>query len=157
MLLSEVLTNNNILTCKSTNRWDLIEEVIEKAVENKEIIPEDKETIKDILTEREKSMSTGIGNEVAIPHCISAKINKIIALMAVNDKGIEFDAIDNKKVKIAIFLLVPQNKLSQYIKILANIAKIMNDAELRTRILRLKKVASILKIIKEYEAQKNKS
>jgi len=155
MFLSEVLQKNNIIiNCQSSNRWDLIDEVLNLAVKNKDILAEDKETVKNILVERERTMSTGIGNEVAIPHCKTVKVDKIMAYMAINKKGMNFEAIDNKLVKIAIFLLVPQNKLAQYIKILANIAKIMNREDLRAKILSFKTVTSIIKTTKEFEELK---
>jgi mannitol/fructose-specific phosphotransferase system IIA component (Ntr-type) len=53
--------------------------------------------------------------------------------MAICSKGIDFDAIDNEPVKIVILLITPKDKLSQHIKTLANIAKMMGDADLREK------------------------
>ena len=70
MSLLENLKKNNILVKSSAkNRWEIIDEMVDVAVRNKEITSEDSQIIKNALTEREKSMSTGIGNGVAIPHC----------------------------------------------------------------------------------------
>lgn len=73
-------------------------------------------------------MSTGIGNGVAILHCSSSKVNNIITVMALTPKGLNFEAIDNEPVKIVILLIVPKDKLTQHIKTLANIAKMMTDS-----------------------------
>ncbi len=70
--------------------------------------------------------------------------------MALTPKGLNFESIDNEPVKIVILLIVPKDKLSQHIKTLANIAKMMSDAELRKNILELKTADSILKTLKNY-------
>jgi len=151
MSLLENLKKNNILVKSSAkNRWEIIEEMVDVAVRNREIPSEDSENIKNALIEREKSMSTGIGNGVAIPHCSTSKVSNIITVMALIPKGINFDSIDNEPVKIVILLIVPKDKLTQHIKTLANIAKMMSDADLREKILALKSADSIIKTLKSY-------
>jgi len=151
MSLLENLKKNNILVNPNAkNRWEIIEEMVELAVKNKEISHDDAETVKNALIEREKSMSTGIGNGVAIPHCSTSKVNSIITVMALTPKGLNFEAIDNEPVKIIILLIVPKDKLTQHIKTLANIAKMMSDAELRKKLLELKTSDSIIKTLKNY-------
>ena len=106
------------------------------------------------LIEREKSMSTGIGKGVAIPHCTVTHVDEIVVLMATNGKGINFDAIDSLPVKIVIMLLVPKSKLTQHIKTLANIAKVMSDDSFKDRILSFAKADELLDFIKTYEKEK---
>ncbi len=157
MVLSNNLKKSDILTnCKAKDRWDLIDTMLDQAVKNKYVNPDDRETIRKSLFDREKSMSTGIGKGVAIPHCTNAKVDDVIVIMSICNKGINFDAIDNLPVQIAILLIVPKNKLTQHIKTLANIAKIMNDNELREEIISAKTAVSILKIIKQYENPQKK-
>jgi fructose-specific phosphotransferase system IIA component len=155
MLISEYLkTENIILGAKSKVRWDLIGEMLERALENGEIKPEDRETIKKALIEREKSMSTGIGKGIAIPHCTSAKVEEAIVVLAVCGNGIDFDAIDSEPVRIAILLLVPKNKLAQHIKTLANIAKLMSISELRQELLLATAPDKVIEAIRKYESIK---
>lgn len=155
MVLVDSLKKNSIIVkAKSKNRWELIDEMIDLAVKNKQINKEDLESVKTALVEREKSMSTGIGNGVAIPHCTTSRVNDIVAVMAISPKGIDFDSIDNNPVRIAILLLVPKNKLTQHIKTLANIAKVMSDEKLRNSILEMKSPESILKTIKKLKTGK---
>jgi mannitol/fructose-specific phosphotransferase system IIA component (Ntr-type) len=152
MELSDNLKKSNILLKpKSTNRWELIGEMVDYASKNKDIDLSESDEIKKSLIEREKSMSTGIGNGVAIPHCTTLKVQDIIFILAIIPRGMDFDAIDNLPVKIVILLLVPKNKLTQHIKTLANIAKLMSIDELRNTLLTLKTPESIIKTIKDYE------
>jgi len=154
VLVDSLKKNSIIIKAKSKNRWELIDEMIDLAVKNKQINKEDLDSVKVALVEREKSMSTGIGNGVAIPHCTTSRVNDIVAVMAISQKGIDFDSIDNNPVRIAILLLVPKNKLTQHIKTLANIAKVMSDEKLRNSILEMKTPESILKTIKKLKTGK---
>ena len=149
-LLDNLKKNNILIKPDAKNRWEIISEMVELAAKNKDISPDDLEPITSSLIEREKSMSTGIGNGVAIPHCSTAKVTEIVTVMAITPKGINFESIDNEPVKIIILLLVPKDKLTQHIKTLANIAKMMNDPELREKILSMKTPDSILKTLKSY-------
>ena len=107
MSLLDSLKKNNILVKPlAKTRWDIIGEMIDLAVKNKDVQAEDSELIKSALIEREKSMSTGIGNGVAIPHCSTAKVNNIIAVMALTPRGLNFDSIDNEPVKIVIIIII---------------------------------------------------
>jgi fructose-specific phosphotransferase system IIA component len=152
MDLSDNLKKNNLFTKpRSTNRWDLINEMVDLAVKNKEIKEADSAEIKKALVEREKSMSTGIGNGVAIPHCSTPMVDDIVLLMSLIAKGIDFDASDSQPVKIVIMLLVPKNKLTQHIKTLANIAKLMSNEALREKLLALKTPENIIKTIRDFE------
>lgn len=155
MELSEHLKKQNILLkTASTNRWELIEEMVDLAVKNKEVDPKDSDEVKKALVEREKSMSTGIGNGVAIPHCTTLRVKDTVLILAVVHRGMDFDSIDDQPVKITILLLVPKNKLTQHIKTLANIAKLMSNQGLRDKIIKLKSAESIIDAIREAEHTK---
>ena len=149
-LLDNLKKNNILLKPKAKNRWEIITEMAELAARNRDISQSDLDCITGLLIEREKSMSTGIGNGVAIPHCSTEKVKELVTVLAVTPKGINFESIDNEPVKIIILLIVPKEKLTQHIKTLANIAKMMNDAELREKILSLKTPDSIIKMLKSY-------
>ncbi|OHD69190.1 MAG: hypothetical protein A2W19_06275 [Spirochaetes bacterium RBG_16_49_21] len=145
---------NLLLKPRSANRWELINEMVDLAVKNKEINESDSEEIKKSLIEREKSMSTAIGKGVAIPHCSTSKVADIAVLMSIVPKGIDFNASDGQPVKVAIMLLVPKNKLTQHIKTLANIAKLMSNEMLRDKLLTLKTPEKIIQTIKDFENPK---
>lgn len=156
MVLTDYLNKKTILFNPSVkDRWELIESMLDVAIKNKAVKQEYRDTIKKTLFEREKSMSTGIGKGVAIPHCSCPYVDDVVMIMALSKKGINFDSIDNMPVHIAILLIVPKDKISQHIKTLANIAKLMSDDSLRDALSSAKDAQDILKILKEYE-QKGK-
>lgn len=152
MIFSENLHKDNILLSpKAKSRWDLISEMLDMLVKNGALNGADSETVRKALIEREKSMSTGIGKGVAIPHCASDRTGELIIALAICKNGIDFDSIDGLPVNIAIMLIVPQKKISQHIKTLANIAKIMNDESLRQKLVKTKSSETVIELIKNAE------
>ncbi len=91
MILSKSLKKNNIIIkAESTNRWDLIEEMLDLAIKNNDVKKENRDTLKNALFDREKSMSTGIGRGVAIPHCTTDAVEDIVIVLALCEKRNRF-------------------------------------------------------------------
>ena len=64
----------------------------------------DMEQIYQAVLAREKVMTTGVGNAIAIPHCKSTMCSQFVIALGISTQGIDFNAVDNKKVNF-IFLL----------------------------------------------------
>jgi fructose-specific phosphotransferase system IIA component len=152
MLLSQFINKINIIIdSKSLNKWDIIDEMLQTAEYNNQISSQDFQTIKKQIIQREKSMSTGIGYGVALPHCATNVIQELIIILCLNHKGIDFNSIDNKPVHIIYLILIPQKKLKQYIKILAKIAQLMSNSSLRKKLQNAKTPQIIINSIHDAE------
>lgn len=155
MILTENLNPANILLkSEAKTRWDIIHDLVDIAVKSGQIDKKNEQEISAALVEREKSMSTGIGKGVAIPHCSISSITDVVIMLGTHEKGINFDAIDSLPVKIVIVLLVPKNKLTQHIKTLANIAKIMSDDKFKDGLLSISDPEAAYAYIRDYEIVK---
>lgn len=95
------------------------------------------------LKDRERSMSTGVGSGVAIPHCSSPHIHKLCMYMAVLTEAIEFQSIDDIPVRIVVLILFPQQKYERYVELLSYIARILNNSQTREEILKAAKPAEV--------------
>ncbi len=102
-----------------------------------------------ILMEREKLGSTGIGEGVAIPHGKLHDIQQFICSFGRSKKGIDFDAIDGKPVHLVFLLLAPENSAGTHLKALAKISKILKDPTFREQLLEQQGAEEIYRIIKE--------
>lgn len=155
MIFTENLNPSNILLgSEAKTRWDIIKDLVALAVKTGQIDGKNEQEVTTALIDREKSMSTGIGKGVAIPHCSINTIDDVVIMLATHDKGINFDAIDSLPVKIVIVLLVPKNKLTQHIKTLANIAKIMSDDSFKEGLLSISNPDDAYAYIRDYESGK---
>ncbi len=74
------------------------------------------------LIERERLGSTGIGHGVALPHGRLPDCQEPIGIFISLTEGIDFDAIDQKPVKLLFALLVPENSTQEHLQILARLA-----------------------------------
>lgn len=153
MHLSDYVTSDLVIKIEE----DLSkEEVLKLMVDtlNKKGLIKDKDEALNALLEREKLGSTGIGDEIAIPHAKLTGIDNVIILIAVSNKGIEFDAVDNKKVKIFFLVLASTNKLHLHLKTLARISRLIKATDFKKRVLSENYDNNkILEILNEEEAK----
>lgn len=75
------------------------------------------------LLSRERLGSTGIGNGVAVPHAPVAGLVEPFAALVILKKPIDFEAVDDLPVDIVFLLLSSPEGTSEYLKILAAVAR----------------------------------
>lgn len=136
MELHELIKKENIQIFEEPppDKIRLLKDLLECCVANSEL-RKLKDTIWETLLEREKSMSTGIGLGVAIPHCSTKHVSEVHGILALLKHGIDFQAVDEQPVRIIVLLLMPKDKFDKHIKTLASIARLFNNEDFRQRIL----------------------
>jgi PTS system nitrogen regulatory IIA component len=90
--------------------------------------------VTDSLFARERLGSTGLGHGVAIPHGRIKGLKTPMAAAFQLAQPIGFDAPDEQPVNLLIFLLVPEAATQKHLEILSEIAELLSDADLRTRL-----------------------
>ena len=86
-----------------------------------------KDTIFDKLYEREKLGTTAFGQGIAIPHARIPQIKSPKILFMKLSEGIDFDAIDKKKVDLIFSLIVPDTKDDFHLEILSKVASLVDN------------------------------
>lgn len=89
------------------------------------------EKIAEVLAERERLASTGVGSGVAIPHGRVAGLPGVRCVLGIHRSGVDFQAIDGEPVHLIIGVLAPDGQASQHLKVLARISRLFRSAELR--------------------------
>ncbi len=104
----------------------------------------------EMLERRESLGSTGIGKGVAIPHGRSLAVVQLRVMFARSLKGIEFDAVDGKPVKL-FFLIVapPQDKGNEYLPLLGKIAELVQERKARDRLLKVEEFDQLRTVLEE--------
>ncbi len=87
------------------------------------------------LLEREEQGSTGIGNQLAIPHCQVPGLKEFVIAMATSARGVDFDAIDGKKARLFFMILAPEGEAASHLKVLAHISRTLSLPGVRPEIL----------------------
>lgn len=83
-----------------------------------------------MLKRRENLGSTGIGRQIAIPHCRSLVVNRLRVAFGRRSSGIDFNAIDKKPVQHVFMIVAPPIEVSnQYLPVLGRIAQFGKAAD----------------------------
>jgi PTS system nitrogen regulatory IIA component len=134
--LTEILTEQRILVDsdggfvhEKTDALRLLASLLAPAVGS------DKQAIEQLLAERERLQSTGIGDGVAIPHTSVESAPGQAAALLLCPKGVEFEAIDGAQVHIIFGVIGPKRATGEHLRILARISRLLRDSDTRGRLL----------------------
>jgi len=81
------------------------------------------ETILEAIKEREALGSTGFGECIAIPHCRLESLSDFIVGIITVPNGVDFESLDGKDVKLIIFIIAPEEKSNDHIRLLSKISQ----------------------------------
>ena len=123
--------NAKVINLKAKDRWEAIDELLDELAMDKKIKPEHRNAIGTAVKKRESAMSTGLGFGVGIPHASTELIDEVVGIVGRSQQGIQFDALDNKPVKLVLLFLVPQGQFQKHLHTLANIAKLLHKRSFR--------------------------
>ena len=111
------------------------------------------ESVLEVLADREKLGSTGIGDGIAIPH---GKLEGIAGLrvgFARSLKGLDFDAMDGYPTHLFFVLIAPEESVGDHLKTLARISRLLKDTAFRARLMKAETRDDILKLIADEDAR----
>ncbi|MEF3279973.1 MAG: CNNM domain-containing protein [Elusimicrobiota bacterium] len=140
---------SSIMELNSGDRFSAIEEMIEKLFEKTQIL--NKNDIRDKILKRERSFSTAIGHQFAIPHARIEGLKKPVLIIGRHKDGIYFPSPDNKPVKIIFMILTPYNDPSIQLNILSKISKLVLNLTLRKKIFKAQSIEKIEEIFTIFE------
>ncbi len=101
----------------------------------------------EILLNREKLGSTGIGDGIAIPHGKLDDLTELVLAFGRSTGGIDFQAMDGRPVHLFFLLIAPENSEGQYLKALAKISRMLKDASFRKRLMDAATAAELHRIV----------
>lgn len=154
MRISEILKEDLICTqLKGNTKEEIINEMID-ILTNSSVAEKvlDKEKVRNCIFEREKIMSTGVGNGFAIPHGKTDAVSDIVAAFGITEKPIDYQSLDEKPVRLVFLLVARENMVGPHIKLLSRISRLMNKEEFRQKLLTLSSPNEILETFKSEES-----
>lgn len=102
------------------------------------------------VLDREATASTGLGDEVAVPHAIIAGLSKPLMALGFSHEGIDFNAPDGQPARVVFLLLMPPRAHDQEVRILAQIARAVIEPAARARLLQAKSLNEVLALVSEH-------
>lgn len=111
-------------TLRAANKKQLLQEIARRAAE---ITGESERAIFDVLLERERLGTTGVGSGIAIPHGKLPGLKRLYGLFARLETPIDFEAIDEQPVDLVFLLLAPGGAGADHLKALARVSRLLRD------------------------------
>lgn len=125
MQIADLITPERVVPkLKVTSKKQALQELAKRAAE---ISRRDERVVFDVLLERERLGTTGVGGGVAIPHGKLPDLDRLYGLFARLETPIAFDAIDDQPVDLIFLLLAPVDAGADHLKALARVSRLLRE------------------------------
>jgi nitrogen PTS system EIIA component len=132
MEIEDLITPARVMPrLKATSKKHVLQELAKRAAD---LTGLHERAIFDVLLERERLGTTGVGNGIAIPHGKLPEIKELFGLFARLDESVDFDAIDEQPVDLVFLLLAPEGAGADHLKALARIARLLRDQDVAKKL-----------------------
>ncbi len=146
MNLKKILTRDAMLPeLAADTKRGVIEEMIGFLADAGQL-PDRKAALQAVL-EREDKMSTGMQNGIAIPHGKTDTVAGLVVAVARSRHDIDFESMDGHPARLFIMTVSPVNRTGPHIQFLAEISKILTDADLREKLLAAETADEMLSVL----------
>ena len=146
LALAKFLTLERVVLLSATTKAEALEELMDVIVACNGGV--DKESLAREIANREEMMSTGIGNKLAIPHVRMEGIERATMAVGVSQAGIaDYESLDKQPVHIIIMIAAAKGEHETYIRLLAQVAEALKDADLREEIIQATDPATVHRIL----------
>lgn len=150
MALYELLDTNSIVPNLLAETKDAaIEELVD--VLDRAGRLSDRDAVLDAVLERERAMSTGLEDGIAVPHAKTSAVGTLTAALGIRREGLDFDSADGKPTNIIFLLIAEENNPGPHVRALAKLARFLSDPEMRSALIHARTAAEIIEIIKQRE------
>ncbi len=151
MKISDILTEEYVVTgLEGDSKEEIINAMIDLVASSPKVI--DRTKVREAIFEREKIMSTGVGNGFAIPHGKTDAVSDIVAAFATTARPIDYQSLDEKPVRLIFLLVGKDSMVGPHIKLLSRISRLMSKEDFRKGLLDATSPKRILDMFKHEEA-----
>jgi mannitol/fructose-specific phosphotransferase system IIA component (Ntr-type) len=99
------------------------------------------------LLARERVTNTALGNGLAMPHARTDLCDDIVIAVGRSTAGIDYDAPDGKPVHLLFMIGTPQRELTRYHQLVVGLARMLNRAANRERLLAATDAADFIRVM----------
>ncbi len=137
MNLKKVLSPDTVwVDLKADTKQGILEEMVDRLFTAGKIT--DRDAVLQAVLDREKKMSTGMQNGVAIPHGKTDSVKNLTAAIGLQKQGVPFDAMDGLPCTIFILTLSPIKRAGPHMQFLAELSRLISQPAERDRLLACK-------------------
>jgi PTS system nitrogen regulatory IIA component len=126
MDIADLITPDSVIaTLRVASKKQVLQELARRAAH---LVDLPERRIFDVLVERERLGSTGLGMGIAIPHGKLAELRRLHGVFARLERPVDFAAVDDRPVDLVFALLAPENAGADHLKALARISRLLRSA-----------------------------
>ncbi len=146
MNLKKALSKDTItLHLEAEDKNGIIEEMLDLLVGAGAV--KDRKAALKALLDREKKMSTGMQNGIAIPHAKCEIVDSLVAALGIKQEGADFGSLDGEPSSIFVMTLSPAKRAGPHIQFLAEISRLLSDEDVRKKLLSASSKEDIIDIL----------
>ncbi len=119
-----ILPESVIANLRVTSKKQALQELAKRA---HELTGQPERALFEVLMERERLGTTGVGHGIGIPHGKLPELDRLYGLFARLETPIDFDAIDEQPVDLIFVLLAPETAGADHLKALARVSRLFRD------------------------------
>ena len=147
IMMREILLPDAILAhMEGTTKKAVLQEAARHAAP---LVGKDIHEVFDVLWERERLGTTGVGYGIAIPHGRLEGLKQVKGFFARLAEPVAFEAIDDRPVDLVFLLLAPADAGADHLHALATVSRLLRDQKLCEQIRRAKDEATIYRLLTE--------
>jgi PTS system nitrogen regulatory IIA component len=135
---------------KATSKKQALQELAALAAE---IAGQSERSVFNVLLERERLGTTGVGNGIAIPHGKLPGLDRLYGIFARLERPIPFDSIDEQPVDLIFLLLAPESAGADHLKALARISRLLRDKAVCEKLRGTDKADALFALLTESQAR----
>lgn len=125
MIIADLITPQSVIAnFRVSSKKQALQELAKKAAS---LVGQPEKLVFDVLSERERLGTTGVGLGIAIPHGKLPGLDRMTGLFARLDRPVDFEAIDNQPVDLVFLLLAPEDAGADHLKALARVSRLLRD------------------------------
>ena len=136
---------------ESTERDDVIAELIASLDKAGRIAKGDCRKITKEMINRENEASTGMGKGVAIPHVKDSAFKNVVAVIGQSAQGIDFSALDKQLVYSIILLISPTENPDKHLQVMEKIFRHLQQDKFRSFLRQAQTKTQIDDLLKEVD------
>lgn len=133
------------LDLKGSTKEEILSEMVDLMVASGHI--RDRDAVLRAIVDREKRMSTGMQNGIAIPHGKTDSVDCLLAALGIKRSGVDFGALDGQPSTIFVMTVSPDSRTGPHIQFLAEISRPLNDASVRSKLLAATSREEVLRLL----------
>ncbi|TAH38524.1 MAG: PTS sugar transporter subunit IIA [Planctomycetota bacterium] len=135
-----------LLRSTAGDKWELLAQLVQALVRCGRIPASQAAAALAAVEARERSVSTGMEQGIAVPHAALDGLERVAAALALLPQGLDFQSLDGQPARIVVLLLVPRHEKLAHVRTLTEVARRLSDPVFRRRLLEAPDAAAAVEL-----------